>query len=354
MKLIKMPHKVCGMTCMINGLEDLYEQETGTRLPDWLLLFLSGLAGFVYLKNRNAPAPRMVFWGRQVAKYQYEALADVVGFRWQMIEDRSFPYSFKRARAAIDQGVPALLGAVDMYHLPYYDKFYHNFHIPIHHVLMVGYDDAREVVLVQDCDRAEVQTIPYADLELAWDVNIPGMSKRNTFYTFEFDGHVADVESITREGLHKHAVSMLAPPVNMLGIKGMRKLARELPRWPEELDQKQLDVSLRHLAEYTGMPPVPPGRLTGYEAPDHHTAGRDVFAGLLRELGGEYGMPAWIASAALLEQSGRTLVELTDEIVDFILEESDTVQPAAELVTRIADLEQQAYRLIDEAAREGS
>lgn len=40
--------------------------------------------------------------------------------------------------------------------------------------------------------------------------------------------------------------------------------------------------------------------------------------------------------------------------MDFILEESDTLQPAAELVAQIADLEQQAYRLIDEAARKGS
>src|SRR5512137_611772 len=111
MKLIQLPHKVCGMTCMINGLEDLYERQTGIRLPDWMLFYLSGMAGFVYIKNKNAPTPRMVFWGMQVAKYQYEALADVVGFRWQMVENRSFPYTLNRAKEAIDQGTPTLLGA---------------------------------------------------------------------------------------------------------------------------------------------------------------------------------------------------------------------------------------------------
>jgi len=349
MKLIELPHKVCGLTCMINGLEDLYEQETGVRLPDWLLLHLSGLLGFVYIKNKNAPTPRMVFWGSQVAKYQYKALADVVGFTWQMMENRSFSYTLKRVKESIDQGTPALLGALDMYHLPYYEKFYHNFHVPIHHVLMVGYDDAREAVLVLDCDRPDVQAIPYADLEPAWDVTIPGMGKRNTFYTFEFNGQVADVETIARKGLLKRASEMLEPPASLFGIKGMHKLARELPRWPQELDAKQLDISLRHLAEFTGVPPIPPNRLTGYDAPDDHTAGRVIFAGLLRQLAADDAMPAWAESADIFEQSGQALAEMTDAVVDYLLGKSGTLEPASGLIAEIADLEEQAFRVIRDA-----
>ena len=194
MKLIELSHKVCSYSCMINGLEDLYEQKTGVRLPDYLFLHLSGLLGFVYIKNKNAPTPRMVFWGSNIARYQYEALADVVGFRWQMMSDRSFRFTLKRAKKAIDRESPALLGALDMYHLPYYEKFYHNFHVPIHHVLMVGYDDAQETVFVLDCDRPDVQSIPYLDLEQAWNVHISGLGKKNTFYTFDFNVNVANVE----------------------------------------------------------------------------------------------------------------------------------------------------------------
>ncbi len=347
MKHIQLPHKVCGMTCMINGLEDLYEQKTGVRLPDWLLMFLSGMVGFVYVKNKKAPTPRIVFWGNQIAKYQYEALADVVGFTWQMVENRSFPYTLKRARESIDQGTPALLGALDMFHLPYYDKFYHKIHVPIHHVLMVGYDGTREEVLVLDCDRAEVQAIPYADLESAWDVTIPGMGKRNTFYTFEFNNDVTDVETIARQGLLKQATEMLEPPASMFGIKGMRKLARELPRWPEELDAKQLDLSLRHLAEYTGFPPVPPNRLTGYDdAPDNHAAARDAFAGLLRRLAADFAMATWAEAAAVFERSGQKLEQLTHGVVDYILGESDTLAPAAACIAQVAELEERGYRQI--------
>jgi hypothetical protein len=334
---------------MINGLEDLYEQETGVRLPDQLLLWLSGMLGFVYVKNKNAPAPRMVFWGKGIAKYQYEALADVVGFTWDMVANRSFAYTLKRAKEAIDRGTPAIIGGIDMYHLPYLAKFYHKIHVPFHHVMMVGYDDAREEILVHECDRAEVQVIPYADLEPAWDINTPGMGKKNTFYTFEFNDHVADVETIARQGLLKWAAEMLEPPVSMFGIKGMRKLARELPRWTEELDAKQLDVSLRHLVEFTGAPPVPPNRLTGVDAPDDHTAGRAIFAGLLRRLAADYEMPIWAESADVFEQSGQVLAEMTDAVVDYLLGESDTLEPASGLITEIADLEEQAFRVIRDA-----
>jgi hypothetical protein len=236
-----------------------------------------------------------------------------------------------------------------MYYLPYYDKFYRKIHVPIHHVLMVGYDDEREVALVQDCDRAEVQTVPYADLEGAWNINIPGLGKKNTFYTFTLNEHVANVETIAHQGLLKRATAMLEAPVSMLGLKGLRKLARELPHWPQELSTKQLDVSLRHLVEYTGFPPVPPNRLTGYDAPDNHGGGREVFAGLLERLAEQYTEPAWADAAPLFKQSARELEKVTDSVVDFILSKQCSLETASALLASIADIEERAFRIIQDA-----
>ncbi|MEW6508287.1 MAG: BtrH N-terminal domain-containing protein [Bacteroidota bacterium] len=224
MKLIELPHKVCSVTCMINGLEDLYEHKTGNRLPDYLLLYISGPLGFVYFKNKNASPQRMVFWGMQIAKYQYEELADIIGFKWQMTAARSFKYTLEQVKSAIDNNTPAILGALDMFHLPYYEKFYHKIHVPIHHVLMIGYDNEKQLIYVLDCDRSNAQCIPFSDLERAWNINIPGLGKKNTFYTFELNKVVADIESIARNGLYKRARGMLNAPVSMLGLKGMRKL----------------------------------------------------------------------------------------------------------------------------------
>ena len=347
MTRIELPHKVCGMTCMVNGLEDLYEWRTGERLPDWLLFYISGMAGFAYIKYNRSPIPRLVGWGT-VPKSQYKTLAPIVGFEWSILEGRTFPFALRRTKEHIDRGTPVILGAIDMYHLPYYDQFYRKIHVPIHYVLMVGYDDEQEVVLVHDCDRAEVQRIPYTDLQLAWDVHVPGLSKKNTLFALEMDAQVADIAAIVHEGLRCKAATMLEPPTSMFGVKGMRKLVRELPHWPEELSADLLDTCLRNLVEYTGSPPALPNRLTGYDAPDNHTAGRDGFANLLTRLAGDYDRPAWAEAAPLFDQSGVALEQLTDAVVDVILGQSDTLEPAAELVAQIADLEEQAYRLVTE------
>lgn len=347
MTVIELPHKVCRMTCMVNGLEDMYEWRTGERLPDWLLFFVSGMAGFAYIKQKLAPVPRIMGWGT-TPKNQYKTLQDIVGFTWRILEGRSFPFALQRAKECVDRGAPVILGAIDMYHLPYYEQFYHRIHVPIHYVLMVGYDDERQVVLVHDCDRAEVQVMPYDDLRQAWDVNVPGLSKRNTLFTFEFDAQVADVAVIVHQGLRKKAELMLDPPVSMFGIKGMRELARELPHWPEELTAEQVDGALRNMVEFAGFPPTPPNRLTGHDAPANHAAGRDGFAALLARLAQPYDRPAWKEAAALFEQSGQLLEKMTDAAVDFILGERDTLEPVAELITEIANLEEQAYRLIVE------
>jgi hypothetical protein len=230
-----------------------------------------------------------------------------------------------------------------MYHLPYYEKFYHKIHVPIHHVLLVGYDDAREEVYVLDCDRPTVQNIPLSDLEKAWDVNIPGLGKRNTFYTFCFNEKVADIETIAREGLVKRAKEMLDAPASMFGLKGMRKLAKELPNWHKELSVKQLDISLRHLAEFTGFPPVPPNRLTGIDSPDNHGGGRDVFAKMLRDISKQFKEPNWERSADLFNRSAAELEVLTDIIVDVVLKKGHDCNVAKASIEKIADIEEEAF-----------
>ena len=58
-----------------------------------------------------------------------------------MIEGRSFKFTFSRLKAFIDEGSPVVAGALDMYYLHYYSDLYEKQHVPIHYVLVVGYDD---------------------------------------------------------------------------------------------------------------------------------------------------------------------------------------------------------------------
>ena len=103
-------------------------------------------------------------------------------------------------------------------------------------MLLVGTDDERKTVLVQDNGLAGIQSIPLEDLKEAWNVRVPGQGKPNTLYTLKFNQRPADLEAIWRRALKKRARLFLEPPVGFLGVRGMKKAQKEISVWIDELD----------------------------------------------------------------------------------------------------------------------
>ena len=54
-----------------------------------------------------------------------------------------------------------------MYYLHYYPELYQKQHVPIHYVLVVGYDDDKQEVYIQDCSQEGIQKISYTEFEKA-------------------------------------------------------------------------------------------------------------------------------------------------------------------------------------------
>lgn len=348
MKKIGLPHKVLDYCCPINGLEDQYEWKTGVRLPGFFLMDLSNI-GFIYLKQKRAPAPRMIGWGDGVGAAQYEFLADLVGFRVRRSEGRPFDEAWREAKDSVDRGLPPILGFLDMFHLHYYPKFYHRFHIPHHFVTLVGYDEAEGAALIQDNGVAEVQALPLDELRQAWNVRIPGLGKKNTFHSFEFGPSIATPDEIAAVGLRKRARLFLESPAGFMGLRGMRKAAPEFPLWKSELDKAQLAESLRYLATFScSVVPNPPQRLLpyplGYEDP--HRGIRDRFAGELAALARRLDRPAWGQAAGLLQESGALVGKLTEAAVGAILGDDGAFDAAPGLMGKIADIEERAFGLL--------
>lgn len=345
---IDLPHKILDYSCPINGLEDQYEWKTGKRLPGFFLMDVSSI-GFTYIKQLRAPAPRMIMWGSGMGKNQYEFLTDVIGFKVSQTAGKSFRSTWQIAKAQLDQGKPVIIGLVDMFHLPYYEKFYHRYHIPQHFLQLVGYDEKTDCALVQDNGLPGVQSVPLNDLQPAWNVHNPGQGIPNTLYTFQFDQHIADISDIVHKGLKKRAQVVLNPPVGFMGIRGMRRMGADFANWSKELTDSQLIESLRFLATFTcSVVPNPPQRLLPYPLgySDPHQAIRDRFSTNLFELAEEYSEPSWQQSADLLKQSGEQIRKLTDTAVSVILGDRDKLQDVPALMNQIANLEEEAFSLL--------
>jgi len=348
MKTLSLPHRVYEASCPINGLTDQYEWKTGVRLPEYFLFFLSTI-GCTYIRQKNAPAPRMVFWGSTTGKPQHEFLSDVMGYHWTCSEGGAFQTALKKAKTSIDAGLPVILGLLDMYHLPYFGRFYHKVHIPQHYILMVGYDDEQQCIYAHDNSRPEVQCVPYSDLKEAWNVNNPGQGQKNTLYVLEFDEHIPTQEEIVRNGLRKRARVFLNPPVGFAGVAGMRKLAADFNRWPTELNETQFEASLRHLVTFTcSVLPLPPARLLPFppQIPDPHQAVRDRFSADLAELARLYAWPELNETAAALRRSGEHIQTVTERATDYLLGDTAALKTIPALLQDIAGEEESAWRAI--------
>lgn len=324
-KLLKLPHRVCESTCYINGLEDIFEWKGAEYMP-FMLSVLGGMGEFSYLRFKLATPPNMVYFGAN-PKYLLDDLGQIMGFRQEVFENRVFKNTFPKIKEFIDEGKPVVAGALDMYYLHYYPSIYHKQHIPIHYVLVVGYDDGENNVFVHDCTFCGIQTVSYEEFEKSLNVNTPGMSRKNTFRVFSLPDKLISELDAAKKGFNYRAQKMLNPPVILIGIPAMRKLAREIFDWKDE-------GSFNHLITYATIPPHIPKTF------ENSNGMRQWKSQVLRALGEKYNISGWVKTADLFDKSGKLIIELCKSA-----SKRDRAS-ISELILKVADIEEEAYKIL--------
>lgn len=321
-----MPHEVHESTCYVNGLFDILKWQ-GAGYSYFLLPIIGGMASFAYLKFKMAQPPCMVYWGTS-PRYLLNNLREIIGFNQTTSEGKAFKNEFPRIKNLLDINVPVVVGALDMYYLHYYTELYRKEHIPIHYLLLVGFDDNERTVYVHDCSFEGVQEIPYDEFEQCLNVSTPGLSKKNTYRVFTLPQKLPSELDIAEKGFAYKAQQMLKPPVSMFGIPAMRKLAKDIGNWKN-------DSCFNHMVAYAGMsPPLIAEDLSNNDGL------RFQKANLLSQMGDKYNRQQWPEAAHLFRQSGESIIELCHAAL------KRNIDTCSSLLTRIAELEERAYRLL--------
>lgn len=323
--LISLPHRICESTCYINGLEDMLEA-SGRRYPDYLLSVLGGMGEFSYFKFKGAKPPNMVYFGAN-PKYLLADLENIIGFKQEVIENRVFKNTFTLIKDYVSNGQPVVAGAMDMFYLHYYKDLYGKQHVPIHYILITGYDDDREEVYAQDCTFEGIQAVSYADFEKALNVNVPGMSRKNTIRVFKITGNLPSELEAAKKGFNFRAEKMLKPPVSLLGIPAMKKLAKEIFNWQDK-------ESFEHLVMYATVPPHIPKNF------NNSTGMRSWKSKILEELGEKYLLPDWVEASILFRKSGNLIIEICESAM------RGDCEAISRLIFKVAEIEEKAYMLI--------
>ncbi|WP_097025684.1 BtrH N-terminal domain-containing protein [Clostridium peptidivorans] len=347
-KIIDIKHHFDDYECMWNGIEDIYVNKTGECLPNNFFFLLSGFGSFCYLKTQKAELKRMVALGDGRTKKMYEFLAPIVGFEYKHHEYRSFEKALIKAKSEIDSGYPVVLGAIDMFYLPYFEKLYHKEHIPFHYILMVGYDDEKQSIYLYDCGRLELLSLSYIQLRNAMNCNYPGLSKENTICTIRMIEE-RDKIQIAKDALARKKDSFLNPTTGFLGYKGFEKFISELPRWKDEISKEEYDKILTNMVEFFGTVPTIPNAIKGIDEPDfvEFKGGFDKMSRMLRYLGDETKNDYWTKSAVYFDEGAAVIKRVSDVIIEYLSDKEDNTDLLPKLFAEVLEKMIDGYHALD-------
>jgi hypothetical protein len=272
-------------------------------------------------------------------------MEEVTGQRTGVVVQPHTTTSARKARRTLlemlEAGQPVMIGC-DMGFLPYFDFGGQEYHFGGHVVVVCGYDPDTDRVLVADREE-DLHVVPMADLEKARGSTFKPFPPKNLWYTFDFGGKRQPIPDEVRQAILEMAQPMLEPPISNIGVKGMRKAAEEIPRWPEKLDADELRFALFNT--YIFISPV-------------GGTGGGAFRYMLSRFLGE---AAVIAGDARLEEGAVEFQRIGDEwetLGEWFREVSEAPDPAARLSESVAPLnalaarEEAAWRHLREAVSE--
>ena len=142
----------------------------------------------------------------------------------------------------LEAGQPLMLQC-DMGFLPYFDFGDIDYHFGWHIVVACGYDPETAQVLIADRDE-ELHPVSMEVLAQARGSTHKPFPPRNKWYTFDFSSKRPPSPEEVRQAIAEQALAMLEPPISNVGVKGIRKAARSLLKWPGLLGEDDLRFTL--------------------------------------------------------------------------------------------------------------
>jgi hypothetical protein len=225
--------------CVTGSLRHIYVFNDHD-LSEEMLLGLGGGVSFSYWHFKGQP-PFM--GGRGGFK---PPLEETTGQRTGVVIERHSTTSARKAKKSLvemlEAGQPVMIGC-DMGFLPYFDFGGEEYHFGGHVVVVCGYDAETDQVLVADRDE-KLHPVSMEDLEKARGSKFKPFPPKHLWYTFDFSQKREPTADEVRQAILDMIPPMLQPPIRNIGVKGIRKAAQLVQKWPERLDADALRFAL--------------------------------------------------------------------------------------------------------------
>jgi hypothetical protein len=224
--------------CITGSMRHIYAFHDHPISEDMLLGLGAGL-GFIYWHMKDT----MPFLGGRanVGRSGEAGLEITSGQRTGVRVERHHTSSLRKAEgallASLEAGEPVML-MVDMGFLPYL-RLPDDFHFGGHAVAAGGYDDKASKVLIADRDEA-LHPVSLEDIAKARGSTFKPFPPRNTWFTFDFQEKRQPCSDEIFEAIDETCKTMLEGPISNLGVRGIRKAAAEILKWPDIMSKEEL------------------------------------------------------------------------------------------------------------------
>jgi len=224
-----------GVHCGSTSLRDIFEFH-GRKFSEEMVFGLNCGLGFVYWPAKGAVPP--IFVGG-LGSRGIEDICRILGIKWEKKTTTSTKKAWQAVKELIDNDVPVML-QVDMFYLDYFRG--KTGHFGGHAVVLAGYDEERREAYVTDVHNEKIEAKRREDrlfvtslesLAKARISTFKPFPPRNAWCTFAFPRELTPLNKAIKMALKTNAERFLNPPIRNLGIKGIRRFANQVIKWPD-------------------------------------------------------------------------------------------------------------------------
>ncbi|MGL4583852.1 MAG: BtrH N-terminal domain-containing protein [Flavobacterium sp.] len=274
-----------------NGVASNLLINQGLQMSEPMAFGLGSGLFYVYLpfiKVNHAPAISY----RPLPGLIFNRLAKRLGLKVKRIKFSNKTKAQQVLEQKIAEGIPCGL-QVGVYHLPYFPDEY-RFHFNAHNLVVYGKEDGK--FLVSDPVMESTTLLTPEELERVRFAQGAFAPKGQIYYPIELPKQI-DWEVAIKKAIKKTCTDMLAP-VPIVGVKGMRMVARAIVKWPKKVGVAKAN---HYLAQMVRMQEEIGTGGGGF---------RFIYAAFLQEAGHKIGNTA-------LEDLSKEMTEIGDSWRDF-------------------------------------
>ena len=330
-----------GYHCQTNSLAKVFHFYRSPLSEDMLLGLGAGM-GFIYWKMKMGSGESVFIGGRGNNKAFFNDIGKQTGVKIRAVSTSSARKAEEALLGKLANREPVMLFG-DMGSLPWFD-FPEDYHFGGHTFVACGFD-GEKTVLCSDMDPAAsglkkgfYHPVTLEQLGKARGSTHKPFPPKNTWLEFDFSGFHQPTRDDLYSAIQQTVDSQLNPPIKNIGVKGIRHTSKELIKWPDYYSEHELRMNLFNLYIFIEIGGTGGGCFRHMYSRFLAESAKTLKDGKLHDTSLRF-----IESGKKFSAAG-LLFKDAEKATDL----GDRVKEASRYFSEIADIEEQAYRELEE------